>query len=108
MRQQHAHQADHAAAADVYEVLVEQVRAHVVGPAVAPEQGDVRRLAAARREMAVEADDVVIGIAGRRREEADLRARATRRGGEPEHVVVQERVPRLHREPAAAERDDLA
>ena len=105
---QHAHQADHAAAADVDEVLLEQVRAHVVGPAVAPEQRDVRGLAAARREVAVEADDVVVGVAGRRGEEADLRPVAARRRCQPEHVVVQERVPGFHREPAATEGDDLA
>ena len=108
VRAQHAHQADHAAAADVDQVLVEQVRAHVVGPAVAPEQRDVRRLAAARREVPVEADDVVVGVAGGRREEADLRPVAARRRGQPEHVVVEQRVPGLHGEPAAAEGDDLA
>ena len=108
MRPQHAHQADHAAAADVDEVLVEHVRAHVVGAAVAPEQRHVRRLAAARGEVAVEADDVVVGVARRGRQEADLRPPAARPvGGEPEHVVVEQRVPGLHREPAAAEGDYL-
>ena len=58
-------------------------------------------------EVAVEAHDVVVGVAGRGREEADLRPVAARRRCQPEHVVVQERVPRLHREPAAAEGDDL-
>ena len=108
VRAQHAHQADHAAAADVDQVLLEQVRAHVVGAAVAAEQRDVRRLAAARREVPVEADDVVVGVAGRGREEAHLRPVAPGRRGQPEHVVVEQRVPRLHREPAAAEGDDLA
>jgi hypothetical protein len=108
VRAQHAHQADDAAAADVDQILVEQVRAHVVGAAVAPEQRHVRRLAAARREVAVEADDVVVGVARRGREEADLRPLAPGRRGQPEHVVVEERVARLHREAAATEGDDLA
>ena len=108
VRPQHAHQARHAAAADVDEVLLEQVPAHVVGAAVAPEQRDVRRLAAARREVAVEADDVVVGVAGGGRQEADLRPLAAGGRREAEHVVVEQRVAGLHREAAAAEGDDLA
>ena len=108
VRAQHAHQADHAAAADVDQVLVEQVRADVVGAAVAAEERDVRGLAAARREVPVEADDVVVGVPGGGGEEADLGPVAPGRRGEAQHVVVEQRVPRLHGEPAPAEGDDLA
>ena len=74
-------------------------------PVSAPEQRHVRRLAAARREVAVEADDVVVGVTRRGR------AGSTPSGARPrvmaEHVVVQQRVTGFHGEPAATERHDL-
>ena len=66
-------QADHAAAADVDQVLGEEVAAEVLGALLATEQGDVGRLAALGREGAVEADDVVVGVAAGRGQEADPR-----------------------------------
>ena len=66
-------QADHAAAADVDQVLGEQVLAQVLGPLLAAEEGDVAGLAAIGREGAVEADDVVVGVAAGRGQEADPR-----------------------------------
>ena len=94
----------HAAAADVDQVLLEQVLARVGRAAVAAEQRDVRGLAAARPEVPVEAHDVVVGVARGGGEEADLRALAARRG---QHVVVEQPVAGLHREPATAEGHDL-
>src|ERR1044072_7918303 len=74
-------------------------------PRLAAEERDVAGLAALGREGSVEADDVVVGVAAGRGQEADLRPR---RAAEPEHVLVQQRIPRLHREPAPAEGDYLA
>ena len=68
-----AEHADDAAAADVDQVLGEQVLAQVGGAVVAAEQRDVRRLADAAGEGPVEADDVVVGVTARGREEADPR-----------------------------------
>ena len=68
-----AEQADDAAAADVDQVLGEQVAAQVLGPLLAAEERDVAGLAAVGREGAVEADDVVVGVAAGRGQEADPR-----------------------------------
>ena len=62
-------------------------------------------LAAVGGEGAVEADDVVVGVAAGRGQEADPRPLGL---GQAEHVVVEQGVARLHREAAAAEGDDLA
>ena len=101
---EHAH---HVSAAHVDEVLREQVGREVVldaaGALVAPEERDVAGLAGGR-EAAVEAHDVVVGVAGRRRQEADARAAGF---GEREHVVVEQRMLALHREASAAKGDDL-
>ena len=105
MRAPDAEQADHAAAADVDQVLREEVAANVLRTLLAPEQRDVAGLAAVGREGAVEADDVVVGVAAGRGQEADARPL---RAPEAEHVVVEQRVSRLHREAAAAEGDDLS
>ena len=76
---EHAHD---VAAADVDQVLREQVRGEVVldaaGALVAPEQRDVARLAVGG-EAPVEAHDVVVGVAGGGRQEAHARARRRRR-----------------------------
>ena len=97
-------QADHAAAADVDQVLGEQVAAQVLRPLLAAEEGDVAGLAAVGGEGPVEADDVVVGVAAGGGQEADPRPLGP---GQAEHVVVEQRVARLHREAAAAEGDDL-
>ena len=100
-----AEQADDAAAADVDQVLGEQVAAQVLGPLLAAEEGDVAGLAAVGGEGPVEADDVVVGVAAGRGQEADPRPLGL---GQAEHVVVEQRVPGLHREAAAAEGHDLS
>ena len=102
-----AQQAEHAAAADVDQVLGEQMGAQVADAAVAAEERDVRRLADAAGERPVEAHDVVIGVTAGGREEADARSFAPP-ASQSEDVLVEQRVARLHREAAAAEGDDLA
>ncbi len=94
-----------AATADVDQILRKQVLPRIADACLAAEQRDVRGLAALGREGSIEAHDVVVGIAAGRRQKADSR---TARVREPEHVVVEQGVPPLHREPTAAERDDLA
>src|SRR4029077_16013563 len=98
-------QADDAAAADVDQVLGEQVAAQILGPLLAAEEGDVAGLAAMGGEGPVEADDVMVGVAAGGGQEADPRPLGP---GQAEHVVVEQRVPRLPREAAAAEGDYLA
>ena len=66
-------QADDAAAADVDQVLGEQVAAQVLRALLTAEEGDVAGLAAVGGEGPVEADDVVVGVAAGRGEEADAR-----------------------------------
>ena len=105
MRPPDPEQADDAAAADVDQVLFEQMRAQVLGPLLAAEEGDVAGLAAIGGEGAVEADDVVVGVAAGRGQEADPRPLGP---AQPEDVVVEQRVARLHREPAPTEGDYLA
>ena len=99
-----AEQADDAAAADVDQVLGEEVAAQVARALLAAEERDVAGLAAVGGEGAVEADDVVVGVAAGRGQEADPRPLGP---GQAEHVVVEQGVARLHREAAAAEGDDL-
>ena len=78
MRPPDPEQADHAAAADVDQVLGEEVATQVGGALLAAEEGDVAGLAAIGREGAVEADDVVVGVAAGRGQEADARTLAPR------------------------------
>src|SRR5439155_11413892 len=99
-----AKQADNAAAADIDEVAREDVLMDVRGAAVAAKQREVRRLAARGVEGAVEAHDVVVGVAAGCRQETDARTLAI---GKAEHVVVEERIALLHREATASKRDDL-
>jgi hypothetical protein len=75
MRAPRAEQADEVPAADVDDVLGEEVLGEVPldALAVAPEQRHVAGVAAAR-ELAVEAHDVVVGVAGGGGEEAHARA----------------------------------
>jgi hypothetical protein len=103
-----AQEADDAAAADVDEVLGEQVLggidAEPAVAAVAPEEREVARLTAPRGERAVEAHDVVVGVARGGRHEADARPLGA---GDRQGVVVEQRVAGLHGEAPTAERDDL-
>ena len=78
--------------------------AHARDRAVAPEEREVRRVRPLLRELLVEAHDVVVGVAGGGRQEADTRARLARQA---EHVVVQKRIAALHGEAATTESDDL-
>ncbi len=95
------------AAPDVDEVLGEQMGGEVVLDAadslIAAKQRHVRGVAVGG-EAAVEAHDVMIGVAGGGRQEAHPRAHG---GGEREDVVVEQRGVFLHREAAAAEGHDL-
>ncbi len=95
-----------AAPADVDQVLREQVgpqvALHGAAGAVAPEQRDVAGLRPPA-ERAVEPHDVVVGVPGGGRQEADPRALHPRQA---QDVVVEQRT-RLHGEPSATERDDL-
>ena len=99
-----AEQADHAASPHVDQILREQVRAQVLGALLAAEERDVAGLAALAGEGAVEADDVVVGIAAGGGQKADLGPLAA---AEAEHILVEQGVARLHREPPTPESDDL-
>ena len=107
VRAPRAQQAQDAAAADVDQVLREQVPFDVAldraRPLVAAEQ---RQMAAVgdRGEATVEPHDVVVGVAAGGRDEAHPRPRAA---GDLQREVIDELVAGLHREPAAAEREDL-
>ena len=105
MRAPDPEQAGDAAAADVDQVLREQVLARFDRRPLAPEQRQVAGLAARSRKVAIEADQVVVGVAAGRGQEADLRARLAR---QVENELVEQRIAGLHREAAAAEADDLA
>src|SRR3954449_7247445 len=91
-------------AADVDHVLLEQVLADLPRARVTAEERDVRRIADLAREVAVEADDVVVGIPGRRRKEADLRLLAS---AQTQDVLVKEGIARLHGEAASPIGHDL-
>ena len=99
-----AEQRDDAAAPHVDEILGGQVGRQVRGAAVAAEERDVRRPAAAGGERPVEADDVVVRVARGGGEEAHARALRARQG---QRVLVEQRVAGLHREPASAHGEDL-
>ncbi len=91
-----AEHAEHVAAADVDDVLAEQVRGEVVldavGALVAAEQRQVAGVAGGG-EATVEAHDVVVGVTACGRQEADTRPAGA---GEREHVVVEQRAVTLH------------
>jgi hypothetical protein len=55
----------HAPAADVHDVLVEQVAAQRHRAAPEAEQGEMRRLARFVREGGVETEDLLVGVAAR-------------------------------------------
>jgi hypothetical protein len=104
-----AEHAQHVAAADVDQVLGEQVAGEVLldaGALVAAEQRDVAGLAGGG-EAPVEAHDVVVGVAGGGRQEADAGSGGPEVAGEREDVVVEQRAVALHREASASQCDDL-
>ncbi len=107
VRAPHAEHRDDVAAADVDEVLAQQVAGEVVldaaGALVAAEQRHVARIAVGR-EAAIEAHHVVVRVAGGGGHEAHPRSRRTR---ERQDVVVEQRAVSLHRETSASERNDL-
>ena len=74
-----AEQADQAAAADVDQVLRQQVRADVRHAPLAAEEADVRGPRPVA-EGVVEADHVVVGVAAGGGQEADARLSASRSG----------------------------
>ena len=96
-------QVDQRAAADVDHVLREEVLAQRDRVRAEPEQRDGRRLAQLVAERGVEAADLVLGVAAGGGEQADPRLAG---GRERADVVVERRVAGVHREPAAAHRED--
>ena len=98
-------QVDHAPAADVDDVLLQQAGADVDGVRGQAEQRQVRRLAVELEERAVEALDLLVGIAAGGRQQADAWLDAAR---EVEHVTVERRVSRRGREAPAPHRDEPA
>src|ERR1700733_9557506 len=91
------------AAADVDDVLGEHEGFEVADGSV--EQLNVGRATVVLSEGGVETFDVLGGVSAGGRDEADLRRGLASAG---EHEAVKQRVVRLHREAAPAERDDLA
>src|SRR6185312_4897883 len=91
-----------ATAADVEDVLLRDDRRDIGGRR--HEHREMRRLAALAAERSVEPLDVRRGIAARAAQETDARTRAPRLR---EHVLVEQRIARLHRKAAAAHGDDL-
>jgi hypothetical protein len=107
VRAPRAEHADDVAAADVDQILRQQVAGEIVldaaGALVATKQRHVTGVAGCG-ETAVEAHDVVVGVARCRRQEADARAIGL---GQRQHIVVEQRAVALHRESTASEGDDL-
>jgi hypothetical protein len=97
------HQVDHAAPADVDQILREQVRLQPHPLTLEPEQRQVRGLAVELTERAAEGEDLRLGVAARRRDETDSRPA---RVGQGEHVVADRLVAPAARELVAAERED--
>ena len=95
-----------AAAADVDQVLGEQVVAQRHRAAAEPEQGEVRGLAGALAEGGVEAADLLGGVAARRRQDADPRPAAGALGRQPQHQLADRAVGRARGEVVAAEGED--
>ena len=96
-------QVAHRSAADVDDVLGKHdLRQRALGVAE-PEQGDVLGHAHAVREPRLEGVDLRRRVSGGGRQEQDARLVGSR---ETEHEVVEQRVGRLHREAAAAHRED--
>src|SRR5581483_11621183 len=97
-------QRDHASAADVDHVLREKMRARIGNARLAPEQRDVRRLAARGPKRAIEPHYVMVGVSTRGRQETHPRAR---HAGKAKHIVVEPRVTAPVRKAASTERDNL-
>jgi len=96
-------QVEQAAAADVDDVLRQEQRAHVHGLGAEAKQRQVGRLARQLVVGGVEAADLLLGVAARRREQADARVRSL---GDVEHVRVERRVAWRRGEAAASHRED--
>ena len=101
-------QVDEAAAADVDQVLGEQVVAQRHRPAAEPEEGEVGGLAGALAEGGVEAADLLGGVAAGGRQDADPRPLAAALGGQPQQQLADRAVGRARGEVVAAEGEDAA
>ena len=99
-------QVDEAAAADVDQVLGEQVVAQRHRPAAEPEQGEVGGLAGSLAEGGVEAADLLGGVAARGRQDADPRPPAGPLGPQPQHQLADRPVGRARGEVVPAEGED--
>ena len=99
-------QIDEAAAADVEEVLGEEVLAQRHRPAAEAKQGEVRGLARTLAEGGVEAADLLGGVTARRRQDADPRPPAGPLGRQPQDQLTDRPVGRARGEVVATEGQD--
>ena len=95
----------HRAAADVDDVLRQQVAAQVDRVGAEAKQREMHRLAGPVGERGMEARDLLAGVAARGREEADAGNGIAR---EAQDELVQRTTDGLHREAAAAHGEDRA
>ena len=101
-------QVDQAAAADVDQVLGEQVVAQRHRPPAEPEEREVGGLAGALAEGGVEAADLLGGVAAGGRQDADPRPLAAALGRQPQQQLADRPVGRARGEVVAAEGEDAA
>ena len=108
MRLPDREQVDQAAAADVDQVLGEEVVAQLHRPPAEAEEGDVGGLAGPLAEGGVEAADLLRGVAAGGRQDADPRPPAGPLGRQPQHQLADGPVGRARGEVVAAEGEDPA
>jgi len=101
-------QVEQAAAADVDQVLGEQVVAQLHRAPAEPKEGDVARLAGSLAEGGVEAADLLGGVAARGGQEADPRPLAAALTGQPQEQLADRAIGRPRGEVVAAEGEDPA
>ena len=106
MRLPDRQQVDQAAAADVDQVLGEQVVAQLHRPPPEPEERDVGGFAGALAEGGVEAPDLLGGVAAGGGQDADPRPLATALGGQPQQQLADRPVGRARGEVVPAESED--
>jgi hypothetical protein len=99
-------QVEQAAAADVDQVLFEEVVAQRHRPPPEPEEGDVGGLAGTLPKGGVETADQLRGVAAGGRQDADLRPCTTAFGGQPQQQLGDGAVGWARAEVVAAEGED--
>ena len=99
-------QIDEAAAADVDQILFEQVVAQRHRPAPEPEEREVGGVAGALAEDRVEAADLIRGVAACGWQDADLRPPSGAFGGEPQHQLADGAIRRSRGELVPTEGED--